>query len=105
MRGSMVPKDNHGTRMTPLAAAAARGGPAHPPPRVLTTRAPGVQFRRMRRRENSSSPPSILVTGAAGFIGSHVVERLLARGERVVGVDNFDPFYSPAEKRRNLAGA
>lgn len=47
----------------------------------------------------------ILVTGAAGFIGSHLVERLLERGDEVVGVDNFDPFYSPAEKRRNLEGA
>lgn len=47
----------------------------------------------------------ILLTGAAGFIGSHLAERLLARGARVVGVDNFDPFYSPEEKRRNLAGA
>ena len=47
----------------------------------------------------------ILVTGAAGFIGSHVVDRLLARGARVLGVDNFDPFYSAEEKRRNLAGA
>lgn len=46
-----------------------------------------------------------LVTGAAGFIGSHLVEHLLARGDRVIGVDNFDPFYSPDEKRRNLSGA
>jgi len=45
------------------------------------------------------------VTGAAGFIGSHVVERLLARGDSVLGMDNFDPFYSPAEKRANLARA
>ncbi len=43
-----------------------------------------------------------LVTGAAGFIGSHLCEALLARGGRVVGVDNFDPYYDPAIKRRNL---
>lgn len=48
---------------------------------------------------------TVIVTGAAGFIGSHVVERLLARGERVIGVDNFDPFYDPAVKRRNLRAA
>lgn len=48
---------------------------------------------------------SILVTGAAGFIGSHLVERLLERGDRVTGLDNFDPFYAPAEKRRNLENA
>ena len=47
----------------------------------------------------------ILVTGAAGFIGSNLVDRLLARGDRVTGLDNFDPFYSPIEKRANLAGA
>lgn len=47
----------------------------------------------------------VLVTGAAGFIGSLLVERLLRDGHRVVGVDNFDPFYSPAEKRANLAMA
>jgi len=50
-------------------------------------------------------PERILVTGAAGFIGSNLVERLLDRGDAVVGVDNFDPFYSPEEKRANLASA
>lgn len=45
---------------------------------------------------------SILVTGAAGFIGSHVCEALMARGDRVVGVDNFDPFYAASIKRRNV---
>jgi len=53
----------------------------------------------------SPSGRTVLVTGAAGFIGSHLVERLLARGDAVVGIDNFDPFYSPAEKRANLAAA
>lgn len=42
-----------------------------------------------------------LVTGAAGFIGSHTCEALLARGDTVVGVDNFNSFYDPAIKRRN----
>jgi UDP-glucuronate 4-epimerase len=46
-----------------------------------------------------------LVTGAAGFIGSHLVEGLLARGGRVIGLDNFDDFYAPAIKRRNVEGA
>ncbi len=45
---------------------------------------------------------TVLVTGAAGFIGSHLCEALLARGDRVVGVDNFDPFYAEASKRANL---
>lgn len=44
-----------------------------------------------------------LITGAAGFIGSHLVDRLLAEGWQVTGVDNFDPFYDPAVKRANLA--
>lgn len=43
-----------------------------------------------------------LVTGAAGFIGSHLTERLLAAGWRVTGLDCFDSFYDPAIKRRNL---
>jgi UDP-glucuronate 4-epimerase len=46
---------------------------------------------------------TFLVTGAAGFIGSHVVEALLARGHRVVGLDNFDDFYPRAVKEGNLA--
>ncbi len=50
-------------------------------------------------------PEKVIVTGAAGFIGSHVVEALLARGDIVVGFDNFDSFYDPDLKRANLAEA
>jgi UDP-glucuronate 4-epimerase len=47
----------------------------------------------------------ILLTGAAGFIGSHVAAALGRAGAEVVGVDNFDPFYSRATKQANLAAA
>ncbi len=45
----------------------------------------------------------VLVTGAAGFIGFHVVRRLLAQGRRVVGLDNLNDYYDPALKRARLA--
>lgn len=49
-------------------------------------------------------PQHVLVTGAAGFIGSQLTERLIRSGARVIAIDNFDPFYDPAEKRANLEG-
>jgi len=45
----------------------------------------------------------ILITGAAGFIGSHLSERLLSLGYDVYGLDNFDSFYEPSIKRNNVA--
>ena len=45
----------------------------------------------------------ILVTGGAGFIGSHLTRRLLERGERVTALDDFNDFYDPALKRANAA--
>jgi UDP-glucuronate 4-epimerase len=43
----------------------------------------------------------ILVTGAAGFIGSHLAEKLARRGDEVIGLDNFNDYYDPARKRAN----
>jgi UDP-glucuronate 4-epimerase len=45
---------------------------------------------------------TVLVTGAAGFIGSHTAQALLARGDAVVGLDNLNAYYPPARKRRNV---
>jgi len=44
----------------------------------------------------------ILVTGCAGFIGSHVAEALLLRGDTVIGIDNINDYYDPAKKEKNL---
>jgi len=46
----------------------------------------------------------VVVTGAAGFIGSHLTERLLADGNDVVAIDSFTDYYDPARKRENAAG-
>src|SRR5262245_50739932 len=45
----------------------------------------------------------VIVTGAAGFVGMHVAERLLRDGRRVLGIDNVNGYYDPALKRARLA--
>jgi len=45
---------------------------------------------------------SILVTGGAGFIGSHLIDKLLEEGHSVICLDNFDPYYDPQLKRKNI---
>ncbi len=49
-------------------------------------------------------PKHIIVTGGAGFIGSHVVERLLNQNYKVSIIDNFDPFYPKTIKEKNMEG-
>lgn len=51
----------------------------------------------------NTSQRNILITGGAGFIGSHLADRLLALGDRVVVLDNFNDYYNPAVKRDNVA--
>ena len=49
-----------------------------------------------------TSPESVLVTGAAGFIGSTLTDRLLAEGRQVIALDSFDPFYPKKQKEQNI---
>ena len=48
-------------------------------------------------------PKTILVTGAAGFIGFHTANALCARGDKVIGLDNFSPYYDPKLKEARSA--
>jgi UDP-glucuronate 4-epimerase len=57
-----------------------------------------------KRSGRLAVPLNVFVTGAAGFIGSHVADALLSRGDRVFGLDNFDPFYDRVLKEDNLSG-
>lgn len=52
----------------------------------------------------SSKKLNIVVTGGAGFIGSHLIERLLEEGHTVTNIDNFDPFFEESIKRDNIKG-
>lgn len=56
----------------------------------------------MLRGAGQTAPMKIFLTGAAGFIGSRVAAALIARGDEVVGFDDFNDFYDPAIKRRNI---
>lgn len=58
-----------------------------------------------RVRDIGNRKLKTLITGAAGFIGSHLTDRLLGEGRRVVGLDNLCNFYDPARKRQNLRKA
>ncbi|MCB9373364.1 MAG: NAD-dependent epimerase/dehydratase family protein [Microthrixaceae bacterium] len=74
-----------------------------PPAAPLTPRSPALSLAAGGLCQNGGM--QALVTGAAGFVGSTLVDALLAGGHQVRGVDAFVPFYDPADKRANLAGA
>ena len=46
---------------------------------------------------------NIVVTGCAGFIGSHLCEKLLSEDHNIIGIDNFDPFYDRGVKEQNMS--
>lgn len=65
----------------------------------------GASGREPHESGSGGAKVNVVVTGAAGFIGSHLVDALLAAGHRVVGIDSFDPWYSPACRARNIEAA
>lgn len=70
---------------------------------VFAGRPNGYSYATSPKGENVMGQPQlIMLTGGAGFIGSHTAEALLRRGYRVLIVDNLDHFYEPSQKRGNL---
>ena len=75
---------------------------------VMTTHASVIDLRHSQpegARVPARDRRRALVTGAAGFIGSHLVEALLRTGHEVVGLDNFSSYYDPGVKRANIAAS
>ena len=71
-------------------------------PSTRRVKRPGTAGANRCRDGNMMSDQTILVTGAAGFIGFHVARRLLAEGRSVVGLDNLNDYYDPALKTARL---
>src|SRR5690606_12046003 len=94
----------HAAPRLPRCGAACHDGlGCHPSARNLVV--PGCTSRRSRLSRNATHRrmSTILVTGTAGFIGSHLAERLLARGDTVVGFDNVNDYYDVSLKEARLA--
>jgi UDP-glucuronate 4-epimerase len=72
-------------------------------PGCFRLRAPGARSIVRDREIGYTAAMSVLVTGAAGFIGFHVADALLRRGDRVVGIDNLNDYYDVALKEARLA--
>ena len=69
----------------------------------MSLRCQGVRALFTRASAGEPEMKEILVTGAAGFIGMHTTEFLLARGDAVVGLDNLNSYYEPSLKEARLA--
>src|SRR5688572_33368895 len=77
--------------------------PAPPSWRRMRSSCSGCRRPAAARLCGSEEGMKVLVTGAAGFIGSHVAHKLLARGDAVVGLDNLNAYYDPTLKEARLA--